>query len=213
MIGTEYAVGTVSADGNHYLSHIIKYNKATEGDRLTIYDFVEFIPYEEAIHKELVQYTFKMLDAVGVKWGAAHNEIMLTKDGPKLIELGARMLGGPTVGFSREATGLSQADRLVEVYLHGDVQSKDYTFKKFVTPVMIRAPHKGMVMNVEVFDDIDKLETLHRKYLWCKNGDVVARTEDFITNIGIVALSGEKAKIKQDYEKIRGMESKLIIRE
>lgn len=211
-IGTEYAIGTVSANGQHYLSHIIKYNKATKGDRLTIYDFVEFIPYDETAHKDLIDYTFKVLDALGIKWGAAHNEIMLTAKGPRLIETGARMLGGPTVGFSREATGLSQADRLVEVYLTGDVVSKEFKFKKLVIPVMIRAPKKGVVTNVEVFEEIDNLETLFRKYLWCKNGDSVDKTEDYLTNLGIVALTGERQKIMKDYEKIRMMESRLIIK-
>ncbi|MBX9721804.1 MAG: ATP-grasp domain-containing protein, partial [Candidatus Obscuribacterales bacterium] len=32
-IGTEFAVGTVSANGKHYLAHLIKYNKTTYNDR------------------------------------------------------------------------------------------------------------------------------------------------------------------------------------
>ncbi|MEZ4744095.1 MAG: hypothetical protein R3B45_16875 [Bdellovibrionota bacterium] len=60
---------------------------------------------------------------------------MLTKNGPRLIESGARMLGGPTVGFSRVATGSSQADRMVEAYLNGDVRSSEYKLKTSVMPV------------------------------------------------------------------------------
>ena len=43
-IGTEYAVGTVSAGGRHSLVHLIKYNKTTVGERKTVYDHVEFVP-------------------------------------------------------------------------------------------------------------------------------------------------------------------------
>lgn len=212
VFGTEFAVGTVSANGKHALSHIIKYNKAKTGDRITVYDFVEFLPYDQEAHKALVEYTFNTLDALGIKWGAAHSEIMLTADGPRLIEVGARMLGGPTVGFSREATGKSQADRLVDVYLSGDILSQDYEFKKNVVPVMIRAPLAGTLMNMEVFNDIDKLETLSSKHIWYKTGDTVAKTEDFLTNLGIIALAGDKKKIMEDYKKIRRMEAKIMIK-
>ena len=46
-IGTEFAVGTVSAKGRHYLSHLIKYNKISANGRKTIFDYVEFIPFCE----------------------------------------------------------------------------------------------------------------------------------------------------------------------
>lgn len=100
-IGTEFAVGTVSANGKHYLAHLIQYNKTSFNDRKTVYDYVEFVPYSEEIYGELFDNTKKALDALGIRWGAAHNEIMLTKDGPRLIETGARMCGGPVVGFAR----------------------------------------------------------------------------------------------------------------
>lgn len=134
-IGTEFAVGTVSANGKHYLAHLIQYNKTSFNDRKTVYNYVEFVPYSQERYGELFEYTQKALDALGVRWGAAHNEIMLTKDGPRLIETGARMCGGPVVGFAREATGSSQADKLVEIYVDGGVSTEEYVFKKTVVPV------------------------------------------------------------------------------
>lgn len=50
---------------------------------------------------------------------------MLTKQGPRLIETGARMCGGPVVRFARAASGSSQADKLVEIYIDGDVLTKN----------------------------------------------------------------------------------------
>ena len=139
-IGTEFAVGTVSANGQHSLAHLIRYNKTSAGDRKTVFDYVEFINYDKEAYGELFEYTQKALDALGIRWGAAHTEIMLTPNGPRLIETGARMLGGPTVGFAREATGSSQADKLVEVYLDGKVMNTEFVFKKTVVPVFLRSP-------------------------------------------------------------------------
>ncbi|HAT7922607.1 TPA: ATP-grasp domain-containing protein [Legionella pneumophila] len=210
-IGTEFAVGTVSANGKHYLAHLIQYNKTSFNDRKTVYDYVEFVPYSKERYGELFDYTQKALDALGIRWGAAHNEIMLTKDGPRLIETGARMCGGPVVGFAREATGSSQADKLVEIYVDGGVSAEEYVFKKTVVPVFLKSPAKGKISNVEAFADLSKLPTFLNEHIWFKNGDFVPQTVDYLTSIGIIGLAGDRDSILLDYEKIRNMESKLVI--
>jgi biotin carboxylase len=211
--GTEFAVGTVSANGKHYLAHLIKYNKTSANDRKTVYDYVEFVPYSAKTHGELFEYTQKALDALGMRWGAAHNEIMLTKDGPRLIETGARMCGGPVVGFAREASGSSQADKLVEIFAEGDVSTKEYKFKKTVVPVFLKSPSQGIISNVETFADVSKLPTFLNEHIWFKNGDLVLQTVDYLTSIGIVALAGNRQQVLDDYAKIRNMESRLVIQE
>ncbi|HAT1727681.1 TPA: ATP-grasp domain-containing protein [Legionella pneumophila] len=210
-IGTEFAVGTVSANGKHYLAHLIQYNKTSFNDRKTVYDYVEFVPYSQERCGELFEYTQKALDALGVRWGAAHNEIMLTKDGPRLIETGARMCGGPVVGFAREATGSSQADKLVEIYVDGGVSTEEYVFRKTVVPVFLKSPAKGKISNVEAFAELSKLPTFLNEHIWFKNGDLVPQTVDYLTSIGIIGLAGDRKSILLDYEKIRNMESKLVI--
>jgi biotin carboxylase len=211
-IGTEFAVGTVSANGKHHLAHLIKYNKTTYNNRKTVYDYVEFLPFNKEEHGELLEYTYNVLDALGIRWGAAHTEIMLTKKGPRLIESGARMCGGPVVRFAREATGSSQADKLVEVYIDGAVQ-KEFVFKKSVVPVFLKSPAKGRLSNIEVLAEISTLPTLFNEYIWFGNGDLVPQTVDLLTSIGIVALAGDRGRILLDYEKIREMESQLVISE
>ncbi|AOW58380.1 ATP-grasp domain-containing protein [Legionella pneumophila] len=210
-IGTEFAVGTVSANGKHYLAHLIQYNKTSFNDRKTVYDYVEFVPYSKERYGELFDYTQKALDALGIRWGAAHNEIMLTKDGPRLIETGARMCGGPVIGFAREATGSSQADKLVEIYVDGGVSAEEYVFKKTVVPVFLKSPAKGKISNVEAFADLSKLPTFLNEHIWFKNGDLVPQTVDYLTSIGIIGLAGDRDSILLDYEKIRNMESKLVV--
>ena len=209
-IGTEYAVGTVSADGKHYLVHLIKYNKTSSGERKTVFDHVEFVPYEKDILGDLFDYTQKVLNALGIRYGATHTEIMLTKNGPRLIESSARMIGGPVVGFARAATGSSQADKLVEIYVDGDVQTKEFIFKKTVVPVFLKAVNLGIASNLEVLDGASELPTLLYKYIWIKNGDCVPQTVDYLTSIGIIALAGDRESIFLDYKKIREMEESLV---
>jgi hypothetical protein len=209
-IGTEFAVGTVSAHGKHYLAHLIKYHKTSAGDRQTVFDHVEFIPYKENTLGGLFDYTQRALDALGVRWGATHTEIIITQNGPRLIETSARMIGGPVVGFARAATGSSQADKLVEIYVDGDVQTKEFRFHKTVVPVFLRAAHEGIVSNLEALDAAGELPTLLDRYLWIKNGDRVPKTVDYLTSIGIIALAGDRESIFLDYPKVRSLESKVV---
>jgi hypothetical protein len=123
------------------------------------------------------------------------------------------MCGGPVVGFAREASGSSQADKLVEVYADGDVLTKEYGFKKSVVPVFLKAPATGSISNVDALAEVSKLQTLFRKYIWVKNGDFVTQTVDYLTSIGIIALSGDRDLIASDYKKIRDLESKLVVHE
>jgi hypothetical protein len=190
----------------------MKYNKTSSGDRRTVFDHVEFVPYERSALGDLFAYTQRALDALGVRWGAAHNEIMLTEKGPRLIESSPRMIGGPVVGFARAATGSSQADRLVELYVDGDVVTKDYGFKKTVVPVFLRAMTGGLASNVEALDGVSDLPTFLSRHVWIKNGDQVPRTVDYLTAIGIIGLAGDRESIFADYRKIRSLESQLVFR-
>ena len=89
-VGTEYAVGTASCNGKHHLTHLIKYSKTACHGRKTIYDHVEFVGLDGEILRDLFEYTQKALDALGVRFGASHTEVMLTKHGPRLIESSPR---------------------------------------------------------------------------------------------------------------------------
>lgn len=211
-IGTEFALGTVSADGKHCLTHIIKYNKASLHGRQTVFDHVEFVPYSESEYGELWAYTRRVLDALGIRWGAAHTEVMLTAEGPRLIESGPRMCGGPVVRFSREASGSSQADKLAEIFVHGGTDMGEYQLRKTVMPVFLKSPAEGTIANVEVLAGISELPTLLSQFVSLKNGSRVPQTVDYLTAIGIVALSGEREAIANDYKQIREMESKLVVR-
>ncbi len=105
------------------------------------------------------------------------------------------MCGGPVVGFARVASGSSQADKLVEIYADGDVSSQEYTFRQTVMPVFLASPAHGKVSNAEALADTSKLPTFLNENLWFKNGDTVPHTVDYLSAIGIVALSGNRESV------------------
>jgi hypothetical protein len=59
--------------------------------------------------QELARYTRGVLDALGIHHGPAHAEIMMTADGPALVEIGARMNGNLKIDLHRKGLGHDQA--------------------------------------------------------------------------------------------------------
>ncbi len=210
-IGTEFAVDTVSADGKHVLAHLIRYNKTSAGERKTVFDHTEFVAFDAERYGELLAYTEKALDAVGIRWGAAHSEVMLTPQGPRLIEVGARTCGGPVLGFSRLATGSSQLERVVEAFVDGRIATATYDFKQTVVPVFLIAQAAGILRNVEVLDPVRQLPTHVSTHIWRGNGVRVPRTIDTLTSLGIIALAGEREAVFADYARVREAEARLRI--
>lgn len=211
ITGIEYAVDTVSASGKPVLADIIRYKKTAAGNRMTVYDYTEFVPFEREQHAELISFTEKVLDALGIRWGAAHSEIMLTSNGPRLIETGARMCGGPILELARVATGSSQLERVIEAYLDRKISTPQYTFRKTVIAIFLISPLSGTLRNVEVLNTLNTLPTHLSTVMWLKNGDHVDRTVDFDTTLGIVALAGDRKAVFNDYIQVRQVEKKLVI--
>ena len=75
-----------------------------------------FTPRNES-HLELEKYAFAILDAVGFDSGATHIEMMLTDDGPRLIEINPRLVGAKIARLIGFATGRSIHEDLIDIHL------------------------------------------------------------------------------------------------
>ncbi len=109
--GEEYAVDTVSVDGRHIPVALFRYGK-----EFTRYLTVDVMPIDAP---DLFALAARALDAVGLRYGAAHTEVIRGPDGPRVVELNARLHGGAAPVMSRLASGDSQLDRLVAVLAGG----------------------------------------------------------------------------------------------
>lgn len=136
--GKEYVVDHVSRDGVHKTMCVRVYDKLPSNGG----DFVYFgcLPVEadSEVAKILIAYTRGVLDAIGVKNGPSHGEIMMTEDGPCLVEMNCRANGGDGNwrSLARALTGgYSQIEATVDCYLSPS-QS---------TPTSLRLPSRRLV--------------------------------------------------------------------
>ncbi len=75
-----------------------------------------FTPRTQA-HIELERYVFSILDAVGFDCGATHIEMMLTSEGPRLIEINPRLVGAKIARLVGFAMNRSTHSDLIDIHL------------------------------------------------------------------------------------------------
>jgi biotin carboxylase len=213
VAGTEYVVDTFTHGGVHTLTDICRYRKITDERGIPLYDSVEWMPCDRVVYRELIAYAMAVLFAVGIRFGAAHSEIMMTPAGPRLIETSARLHGAGQPRFCRVATGDSQADRIVR-YCAGDRGiAAGFTLQRKVLVVLLYARVAGVVRNADIYDEVRDLASYHPlSTIGVRNGDPIEATSDLFTNIGFVVLAHERAdQVAADYRAIRELERRLVI--
>lgn len=211
--GTEYVVDTFSHDGVHTVTDVCRYTKVRNGPHMAVYDTMEWIDPDLPLVDELVSYTRGVLDAVGMRFGAAHVEIMSTAKGPVLIELGARPHGGGQPRFCQLATQDSQIARTVR-YFDGqrDIPA-GYRLVKQVLIVFHLLRQTAHVADVNGLARIRALPTYYDSSHDFEPGDRIEATKDLFgsLDVGFVVLSGsERAALWKDYRAIRAIEAEMF---
>ncbi|GAB3260451.1 ATP-grasp domain-containing protein [Chitinimonas naiadis] len=105
----EYCVNTVSYAGRHFVSEIIKVHRLrVEGT--SVHDYNELLcPVADAgIYEVFSKYVFSVLDALGIKYGPCHSELMVVGKQPVLLESAARLPGGIDLSAYTKALGYNQ---------------------------------------------------------------------------------------------------------
>lgn len=117
--GFEYAVNTVSHSGVHWVTDIWADSKQlVQQGRRKAYDTKRLLdPCSDDV-ESIVRYTRQVLDALGIAYGPAHTELIVTPAGPLLLETGARISGAINPSVLKAATGTDQVEMTVHCYLN-----------------------------------------------------------------------------------------------
>ncbi|MDJ0797779.1 MAG: ATP-grasp domain-containing protein [Calothrix sp. MO_167.B12] len=212
VTGIEYVVDTISYEGKHSISDICKYHKINNGQYMAIYDRMEWLPPTIPVYDQIVAYARGVLDAVGMRFGTSHVELMFTEHGPRLIEVGARPHGGGHPRFCRIATGDSQVDRVVRFFTRQGAIPDSFKLINHVLVVFLICRTRGRVNNVEIFDRVRELQSHHFSVIKIRNNDWLEPTKDLFASLdlGFVVLAHEdESQIMADYQLIRSLEQQL----
>lgn len=153
MEGAEVSVETLSVNGKCHIIQIT--DKLTTGAPY----FVEMGHNEPSMlskdtKKCIAEVTNMAVKAIGIENGPSHTEIIVTKEGPKIVELGAR-LGGDniTTHLVPLSTGVNMVECSIKIALGESLDIK----KKFAKGAAIRylEPALGAITNISGIADAE----------------------------------------------------------
>eukprot|EP00536_Pseudo-nitzschia_multiseries_P009359 jgi/Psemu1/22964/gm1.22964_g len=210
--GDEYVVDHVSRDGIHKTVMIWVYDKRKANGCDFVYFGMKPVDPSTDEAKILINYTRRTLDVLQITNGPTHSEIMMTAEGPCLVEVNCRAHGGDGSWspLARALTGgYSQVEATADAFC--DPSSFDkipdrpcYPFKASGQEVKLVSYSKGKVKSTPGYEVLKMLPSFVHMDGIVSPGDQVDYTQDLITAIGSVVISHPDDKIvKRDIEFIR----------
>lgn len=170
------------------------------------YEFLErFMPYiiENGGHQPSVLTTEQQNSvsrlaeqaalAMGITTGIAKGDMVLTKDGPKVIEIAARLSGG---WFSTDqiplATGVDLIGAAIKIALGEQVPEEDL-IPRYQKGVAIRYffPEPGKVVKIENAEQFIDRSWVHKLGFFIKPGDILEPVTNHTKRAGFVITTGE----------------------
>ena len=196
MEGDEVSVESLSIDG---ICHVIQItDKLTTGAPY----FVEMghsqpSGLSEDTKEKIRQITIAANKAIGIENGPAHTEIKITKDGPKIIELGAR-LGGDniTTHLTPLSTGVDMVECCINIAMGMAVNLN--TRMNRGSAIRYFPLEKGKIKNIEGVEQAQKISGVVQVSIVHGVGESVNGIKNSGDRVGFVITEGDDAKAAVD---------------
>ena len=192
MEGDEVSVETLSVDGVCQVIQIT--DKLTTGAPR----FVEMGHSQPTRHSFLIQEQIcriaKMaVETIGIKNGPSHTEIMVTKEGAKIVEIGAR-LGGDciTTHLVPLSTGINMVENCILIALG---EKPDLTIKtQKGAAIRYLSSHKGILKSVANVEEAKKVFGVQEINVVKELGENIPDIESSASSLGFVIAQGDTAE-------------------
>ena len=220
----QYTVNTVSAappggPAVHYVTDAWLDRRRELDDGHSIYDLQTLLDGADPVVGLISRHTAAVLDALHMRAGAAHVELMLVAAGdvsagasrltPVPIEAGARLGGMISPPAMRAALGGSQvrvlAEALADPARFGRRAARPYRRLAAAAQLDLIAPHDGVLDGV-VLQEILSLPTVAAATPGLRPGARVSRTTDLFSSPGKLDLVGPAGQVAADCAAVRAAE-------
>jgi len=204
--GVEHIVDTVSCDGVHKTTAVWQYQKGPANGSRFVYIGMKTLPSDDPMFIPLIKYTHQVIDALGVRYGPTHAEVMFCNDGsPCLVEVGSRFQGvqGMWTMPADEAIGYNQIDAMVDLLVEPEkywaLPRVPLKLKKHARQIFVISPVSGKLKGFPHLPALLALKSMRKATFYPKVGEMVQRTVDGWTSPGNVIMVGDPEDLERDY--------------
>ncbi|MCK6499924.1 MAG: ATP-grasp domain-containing protein [Nitrospira sp.] len=214
LIGTEYIVNSVSLGGEHRIAELFRCQKVRRHDRI-LSAVEQLVPIASIEEVRVCEYALSVLNALGVREGPCHQELVFTERGACLVELAARMQGAVDPGALAVCTGTSHPHLTVEAIAEPERFLRRPVFPppplRRLARVIFLTRNQGTIVEIPGLRILEGLPSYFSHALAVGIGSEVAPTRDFVSAPGFVHLIHDSAKqLSDDYGMIRELEEKQL---
>lgn len=210
--GKEYSIESITFNKE---THIIQYTEKIITDYPYTVEMGHIQPAElnEKEKAGIDEVVKNAINALELDNCAAHTELKLTTDGPKIIEIGAR-LGGDYISsyLTLHSTGVSMDAAVADVAM-GNKPDLKRKINAFSGIFYFHLGEGKKVVEIGNWKDVLNFDNVVYANLLIKPGDVIPALTDSAKRSGLVILqSGTKEKLIADsIETIKFISSKVIL--
>ena len=220
--GTEYAIDIVSKNGQHKVAALWRYDKRQANGASFVYFATELVDAQTPEGQQVCDYAMKALDALDLKHGLTHSEVIIDKDGARLVEVNCRQHNTNFAPLTMAAVGYNALDMLLAALL-GDLPDLPMETEHLRLPwdelpelPMTRACgavvhlvcfQEGELIEINraVLEEIESLPSVYAMEVYdhFEVGSHIEKTVDIRSDSGWVHLINEdEEQFKRDYDRI-----------
>jgi hypothetical protein len=206
MSGPEYVVDTVSIEGRHRPVAFWRYHESSSGETSLGYEGMELLPGSGAVQDRLLEEARAGLDALEIRVGPGHSELIWTEAGPVVLEIGARLHGGENprlAGLCGARSHIAETARAYAAPSHfAEREAPGYALTRHCTVAFLLPRASGILSALPRLPEVEALESLHQIEI----GDCLGIPAPRV--IGWVALvHPEKDRVDRDLAELRRLET------
>lgn len=206
MDGTVHSIDAlVDANGRiELVDEIVDYQTGYDIGRDENYHFSRKIPSHlpNSTKQQIKEVAIQGIKALGIKCNPAHVEVIVTKDGPKIVEIGAR-IGGYRFRMHKYANGVDLLGEAIKI-ARGDACNLNVEYRKSCAVLELFPEKNGKFVGVENEDKLLKLKTLVRYRVVPEIGQMIGVPREGERATAIVTLGSEaETELERDLEFIK----------
>ncbi|MGF7131486.1 hypothetical protein P3T40_002968 [Paraburkholderia sp. EB58] len=213
--GQHYVVNTVSVEGRHFVTDVWHEVNHDE-DTFLIDEYADSVSRASPEFATVSNYIEKVLDALQIRNGPAHSEVMLTPRGPRLIETHARLAGGIDFAVVEECNGYSQVSVLADSVIAPQLFASRTALysaapSRFARFVYMSADVTGSIKSDIDVDGFFEIPSLMSIKLTIQAGGKLERTKHSLGHPGYAMFLAEsREELCRDYFRFREFERRFF---